>query len=46
MSMVGYRNPVPIRHRFLCKKADFGAMPERSVEIFVRRKKHHHWHLM
>ncbi len=38
---VGYRNPVPIWH--LCNRyvlepnqnADFGAMPERSVEIFV-----------
>ncbi len=40
---VGYRNPVPIRHRYLCNRyvlepnqnADFGAMPERSVEIFA-----------
>ncbi len=40
---VGYRNPVLIWHRYLCNRyvlepnpnADFGAMPERSVEIFV-----------
>ncbi len=40
-SRVGYRNPVPIWHRYLCNRyvlepnqnAYFGAMPERSVEI-------------
>ncbi len=43
MARVGYRNPVPIWHRYLCyryvlepnQNADFGAMPEWSVEIFV-----------
>ncbi len=43
VSRVGYRNPVLIWHRYLCNRyvlepnpnADFGAMPERSVEIFV-----------
>ncbi len=46
-SRVGYRNPVPTRHRYLWNRyvpnrirtqisvPHFGAMPERSVEIFV-----------
>ncbi len=43
ISRVGYRNPVLIWHRYLWnwyvlepnQNTDFGAMPERSVEIFV-----------
>ncbi len=39
---VGYRNPVPIWHRYLCNRyvlepnqTHFGAIPERSIKIFV-----------
>ncbi len=47
LSRVGYRNPVPMWHRYLCNRyvptriktqisvPHFGAMPNRSVEIFV-----------
>ncbi len=47
LSRVGYRNPVPMWHRYLCNRyaptriktqisvPHFGAMPKRSVKIFV-----------